>query len=258
MSIHYSQNISYLTSDKLDLYGVTHGFFMRHGGCSPYPWKSLNMATSVGDSRENVIENRIRIAESLQINPNNYFDLWQVHSNNVVITDKPRPSNVKHIQADAIITREKQVVLLMLFADCVPIMLFDPDKKVIAISHAGWKGTINGVVAETIKSMTKKFNCVTDNIIGVIGPSICADHYQVGDEVIEQVKTVFNPEDNVISSKDGRSFLDLPAANRKTMEKCGMKIIETLNICTACNTDDWFSHREENGKTGRFAVVITL
>jgi polyphenol oxidase len=258
MPIHYSQGLSYLTSEKLDSYGVTHGFFMRHGGGSPYPWKSLNMATSAGDSRENVIENRKRIAKSLRIKPNNYFDLWQVHSNKVVITDRPRYSDEKHIQADAIITIEKHVALLMLFADCVPIMLFDPSKKVIAISHAGWKGTINGVVAETIKAMANRFDCCPESIIGVIGPSICENHYQVGYDVIEKAKQVFEPEDKVISYKAGRSFLNLPSANKKTMEKCGLKSIEIMNICTACNNDDWFSHRGENGKTGRFAAVIAL
>jgi YfiH family protein len=231
---------------------------MRHGGCSSNPWKSLNIATSVGDSRENVVENRKRIAKSLRIKPNNYFDLWQVHSNKVVITDRPRYSNEKHIQADAIITNEKQVALLMLFADCVPIMLFDPGKKVVAISHAGWKGTINGVVSETIKAMANRFDCSPKSIIGVIGPSICEDHYQVGDEVIEQAKRVFEPEENVISYKEDKSFLNLPTANKKIMEKCGLNNIEILNICTVCNINDWFSHRGENGKTGRFAAVITL
>jgi polyphenol oxidase len=258
MPIHYSQGISYLTSEKLDSYGVIHGFFMRRGGCSSYPWNSLNMATSVGDSRENVIENRNRITKSLQINKNSFFDLWQVHSNKVVITDRPRSLVEKHIQADAIISIKKDVALLMLFADCVPIMLFDPGKKVIAISHAGWRGTINGIVAETIKSMVNRFDCFPEDIVGVIGPSICEDHYQVGDEVIEQAKQVFETDENVIRYKEGRSYLNLPSANKKIMEKCGLKVIEMLNICTACNTNDWFSHRGENGKTGRFAAVITL
>jgi polyphenol oxidase len=258
MPIHYSKNISFVTSELLDDYGVTHGFFMRHGGCSPYPWKSLNMATSVGDSRENVIENRKRIAEVLKIDPKSFFDLWQVHSNKVVVTDKPRLPEEKHIQADAIITRDKQVSLLMLFADCVPIMLFDPINKVIAISHAGWKGTINGVVSQTITNMADMFNCSPENIIGVIGPSICVDHYQVGKEVIDQAKTVFTQKDNVMRSINGRFFLNLPAANKKIMEKSGLKSIEMINICTSCNTDDWFSHRGENGKTGRFGAVIIL
>ena len=100
MPIRHSNGITFLTSNLLDLHNIKHGFFMRHGGTSPSPWKSLNMATSVGDSSENVIENRKRIAESLQISQFCFYDLWQVHSNEVVIAENPRMRGDPHVQAD--------------------------------------------------------------------------------------------------------------------------------------------------------------
>jgi polyphenol oxidase len=258
MPIHQSQGITFITSEILDYYEIKHGFFMRHGGCSPQPWNSLNMATSVGDSRENVIENRNRIANALQIEQTSFYDLWQVHSNHVVIATHPRPQTEEHIKADAIVSNKIGVALLMLFADCVPIIFYDPERKVIASCHAGWKGTLNGVAAETIKAMKSKFKCVPENIIGVIGPAICRDHYQIGDDVASRVKTIFSFEEDVLNFHDEKIFMDLPHSNKMILERCGLKTIEMTEICTYLNKEDWYSHRGENGKTGRFASVIVL
>lgn len=131
MPIHYSDGISWLSSQALDAYEIKHGFFMRHGGCSLHPWKSLNMATSVGDSRENVIENRKRIADSLKIDSNSFYDLWQVHSDSVIITERPRAITEAHLQADAIVTDKSSVALLMLFADCVPMLFLILNKELL-------------------------------------------------------------------------------------------------------------------------------
>ena len=258
MPIHQSQGITFITSTALESYKVKHGFFMRRGGCSPFPWKSLNMATSVGDSQKNVIENRKRIADSLQINQNNFYDLWQVHSNKVVFAENPRPRGEPHIQADAIISNKFNVALLMQFADCVPMLFFDPKQNVIASVHSGWKGTLSGIAAKTIKMMTEKYKCEPADIITVIGPSICQAHYQIGDDVASQVKTIFGLEQNILAFHNGKIYMDLPAANRLILEKCGLRSIEMTSICTYCFKQDWFSHRGENGKTGRFASIITL
>jgi YfiH family protein len=258
MPIHQFQDISFITSELLDAYKVKHGFFMRHGGCSPYPWKSLNMATSVGDSRENVIENRKRVADSLQIARSSFYDLWQVHSNDVVVAEKPRPKDEPHIQADAVVSNKLNVALLMQFADCVPMLFFDPEQNVIASAHAGWKGTLSGIAGETIKMMAGKYECEPENIIAVIGPSICRDHYQIGEDVALKVKKVYAPNDNVLNIVNKKIYLDLVAANKNILEKYGLLKIDIMNICTFCDKEDWFSHRGESGKTGRFASVVTL
>lgn len=258
MPIRQFNGISFLTSNALEFYKVKHGFFMRHGGISPFPWKSLNMATSVGDSSENVIENRKRIADSLQISQFNFYDLWQVHSNKVVISEKSRSRGEPHVQADAVVTNKSNVSLLMQFADCVPILFYDPEQSVIASAHAGWIGTLSGIASETIKIMVEKFKCEPKNIISVIGPSICSDHYQIGDDVASKVRAVFKPEEDILTFVNEKIFMDLPAANKCLLEKMGLKNIEMMEICTFCNKEDWFSHRGESGKTGRFASVITF
>ena len=258
MTIHKNGLISYFTFNNLDEYGIVHGAFMRHGGCSPEPWKSLNMATSVGDSAEHVIENRRRISEVLGVGQNSFFDVWQVHSKRAIITDRPRKLGEKHVQADAIITREKGVSLLMLFADCVPIMLYDPKQEVIAIAHAGWQGTFKKVAAEAVNSMKQEFGCKPEDIIAGIGPSICVDHYQVGENVIHAARQAVVNAEQVIRKIDHSYHVDLQRANQIILEEAGVRKIEQSGICTRCHDQDWYSHRGENGSTGRFAAVLTL
>jgi hypothetical protein len=250
--------LSYFTFNSLDEAGLVHGVFMRHGGCSPAPWKSLNMATSVGDSRENVIENRKRISAALGVAENSFYDLWQVHSSKVVYARQPRKLDEEHLQADAIMTDKTDVSILMLFADCVPILFYDPEKEVIACAHAGWQGTFKWVAAETVKAMQEQFDSQPGDIKAAIGPSICAQHYEVGQNVVEAAQAVFEDAGQVIIRRNGRVYADLQRANELILRNAGVLQVEQSNICTMENTRDWFSHRGENGKAGRFGAVITL
>ena len=258
MPIHYRNNISYYTFSLLDEYHLVHGVFMRYGGVSPKPWASLNMATSVGDSRKSVIENRKRITNCLTLDEGSIFDVWQVHGTNVVHAAKSRKLDQPHQKADAIITNKPNVTILMLFADCVPIMLYDPENNVAALVHAGWQGTVNRVVSETVKSMQKKYGCKPKNLIACIGPSICVDHYKIGKEVADEVRRVFKNPEQILLTKGQNLHLDLQTANRIILNKHGIKRIQDSRICTACNTGDWYSHRAEKGKTGRFAAIISI
>ena len=258
MAIVKTGHISRFTFESLKPYGIVHGIFMRHGGCSPAPWQSLNMATSVGDTAENVIKNRKRIALSLNISEDSFYDVWQVHSKKVVVAEKPRRIGENHIQADGIITEKQNIAILMLFADCVPILFYDPHKKVIGGAHAGWQGTFKKVAAETILSMQKEFDCNPEDIIAMIGPSIGVDHYEVGENVIAAARSALKQSDEIIERVDGRYHVNLQLANQLILQDVGVKQIEQANICTMCHTQDWFSHRGEKSKTGRFAAVITL
>jgi YfiH family protein len=230
---------------------------MRYGGVSPKPWSSLNMATSVGDSRESVIENRRRIAKCLSFQEDSIFDVWQVHSNRVIHAMDSRNLDQPHQKADAIITNKPNVTIMMLFADCVPVMMYDPKNNVASLVHAGWQGTVNEVVGETVKSMKEKYGCKPEDLVACIGPSICVDHYIIGKDVAEKVERSFENTEQILIKKDGKTHLDLQIANRIILQKHGIKNIQNSNICTACNTSDWYSHRAEKGKTGRFAAVIT-
>jgi len=258
LAIRSNKKLSYYTFSTLDDYNLVHGVFMRCGGVSPAPWASLNMATSVGDSKESVIENRRRITNCLSLKEDSIYDVWQVHSNRVVFAESPRKPNQPHEKADAIITNDPSVTIMMLFADCVPIMMYDPKNNVAAITHAGWQGTVNQIVSETVVSMRENYACKPEDIIACIGPSICADHYEIGEEVSEEVERSFEKTQQILIRKNGKIHMDLQYANRVILENNGIKKIQKSNICTACNISDWYSHRAENGQTGRFAAIITV
>jgi len=258
MPIHTSNGTRFLTFDLFDRYGIRHGVFMRHGGVSPHPWKSLNMATTVGDTRENVIENRTRIAGGLQIGENSFFDVWQVHSSNVIIASEPRPQGIPHQKGDAIITGQPNVNLLMLFADCVPVFLFDIRKRVAGLVHAGWQGTARMVVPAAINKMCLQFGCRPDDMVAGIGPAISAERYEVRPELIVHFDQAFFNLNEIHTQKGSSHYLDLKKANEQLLQREGITQIENLDICTAGNTADWYSHRGENGKTGRFAAVLLV
>ena len=259
MVFHQSGGIRYFTFAALDDSLVTHAVFTRRGGLSPKPWDSLNVGGLVGDERERVIQNRIRAFKALRRSPASLYDVWQVHSAKVVCTDSPRPPETPHLEADAILTNNPSVTLFMRFADCVPILLFDPVQRVVGLVHAGWQGSVKKVVSAAVKSMVSCYGSHPVDLIAGIGPSIGAHHYPVGSEVATRVRQVFGKDaDLLLPSRNGAVQFDLWAANRILLEKVGVEQIEIANLCTACHPEDWYSHRGENGKTGRFGVLIGL
>lgn len=238
---------------------IIHGFFTRQGGVSPNPWHSLNVGGLIGDERVNVVENRRRIFDAVNLPVETIFDVWQVHGKGVVITDRSRQLSEPHLRADAILTDRINITLFMRFADCVPVMLYDPYKQVIGLIHAGWPGTVKKICSEAVKEMLTNFNCHCENILAVIGPSIGPDHYEIKQDVQEQIAEAFNFDiSSIIIQRDGRFFLDLWKANWLILEQAGIKHIEVMGICTGCNTQDWYSHRVETGNTGRFGALIVL
>lgn len=240
---------------------IIQGIFTRQGGISPAPWASLNLGGTVGDERANVVENRRRIFEWAGRPVESIFDVWQVHGTTVVCTRDPRPLDGPHHPADAILTDRPEITLFMRFADCVPIFLHDPQRKVVGIVHAGWKGTVNKAVAAAVSAMRTEYACLPVDILAGIGPSISRSQYEVGTEVVEQVKHAFDDKPSqMLEENSGRTFLDLWEANRCSLEECGLipEHIQIAGICTAQNMQDWFSYRGEKGKTGRFGALIAL
>ena len=238
---------------------VKQAVFTRQGGVSPAPWDSLNVGGTVGDDATRVRENRARSFAALGRSFDSLFDVWQVHSTDVVFADAPRPPDVDHSKADVIFTNRPEVTLYMRFADCVPILLYDPNKSVVGIAHAGWMGTVRGTCTAAVRAMTKHYGSHPADVLAAIGPSIGADHYEVGPDVIAQVEQAFGADaKRLIELRDGSTYLDLWGANRLQLEKSGVEQIEVAGVCTACHLDDWFSHRAEKGKTGRFGALIAL
>ncbi|MBI1793825.1 MAG: peptidoglycan editing factor PgeF [Chloroflexi bacterium] len=258
MPFSHNNGIRYFSFDIFPR-TLTQAVFTRQGGVSPAPWDSLNVGGTVGDEVERVLENRSRSFAALGRTLDSLFDVWQVHSADAVHADAPRPAHEDHHKADIILTDKPNVTLYMRFADCVPILFHDPKQGVVGITHAGWMGTVRGASAATVKAMCARYGSQPKDIQAAIGPSIGADHYEVGPDVVSQVDQAFGADaKRLIESRGGKTYLDLWAANRIQLQKSGVEQIEVAGLCTACHLDDWFSHRAEKGKTGRFGALIAL
>ena len=270
--------IRYFTFASFPSNHVVQAVFTRRGGVSPEPWSGLNVGGTVGDSQERVAENRRRAFAALQRVPTSVYDVWQVHSAQVVHALAPRPPEKPHLKADAILTDRPEVTLFMRFADCVPVLLFDPRQSVVGLVHAGWQGTVKRVAAAAVRAMEARYGSRPADILAGIGPSIGSHHYPVGQDVIDRVEQAFGPGANALLSQPNGSGpagqdegtnessshqsstlqFDLWAANRMVLEEAGVEAIEAARLCTACHPDDWFSHRGEAGRTGRFGALIGL
>ncbi len=239
---------------------VTQAVFTRQGGVSPAPWESLNMGGTVGDDMARVRENKARAFAALGRTVESIFDVWQVHSAEAVCAEEPRDPNLPVAKADIIFTDSPQVTLYMRFADCVPILLYDPRRNVVGMAHAGWLGTVRGAATAAVKKMQARYGSRPEEILAAIGPSIGVDHYEIGPDVIAQIQQTFGRESagRLIENRDGKTHLDLWAANALQLRACGLEQVEIAGICTACHLEDWFSHRAEKGHTGRFGALIAL
>ena len=256
MPIHHQDDLRYFQFDNLK---ARHAIFTRHGGLSPEPWSSLNVGGTVGDDLTRVRANRDLSLKALGCVPESVFDVWQVHGIDVVCAIAPRPEGASLRQADIILTDKCELTLYMRFADCVPILFHDARKSVVGVAHAGWRGTLRDVAGYTVDVMIKNYGSNPADIVAGIGPSIGPDHYEIGSDVILQVMQKFGDEsEQFLKSHNGKIHFDLWKTNKILLERAGVGKIEVAEICTACHTADWFSHRAEKGRTGRFGALISL
>jgi polyphenol oxidase len=260
MTLITKKEIKYFSFKNFASFPITQAIFSRHGGVSPSPWKGLNMGTSVGDERSNVIKNRERVFSLMNRPIASLSDSWLVHDKAVLEWKEPRPSDIDGSpKADIILTNNPKVSLFMRYADCVPIMLYDPENKGLALIHAGWKGTVKKVGRVAVEAMVERYGSNPSKIVAGIGPSISVDNYEVGDKVIEQVKKSFPIKASQLLSKYGaRVHFDLWEANKFALQEAGVVNIEIAGLCTFSKNEDWFSHRKEKGKTGRFGAILGL
>ncbi len=254
------QSLVYYQFDSLAAHPqVTHGLFTRLGGHSRPPWDSLNTGHGVGDDLQAVDANHLLICRALGFESEaETVSPYQVHGSRVAVVDGSHKGTV--IEAtDALITRSPGVLLLLRFADCTPIVFYDPIKQAVGLAHAGWRGTVLKTAQATAQAMIEAFGCRAGDIVAGIGPSIGPCCYEVGADVAHAVEASFPNRPDLLHARDnGHWHFDMWAANRCQLEEIGVGSIEMSNICTACRTDEWFSHRAERGQTGRFAATIAL
>ncbi len=237
---------------------IIHAVFTRLGGVSSGPFHGLNVGELVGDDPAAVRANQNAILRALGIRAGQVATSQQVHGARVATVGSAQGGTV--IPAtDGLISRARGIVLLLRFADCLPLMLYDPRRQVVALAHVGWRGCIAGIVASTVSEMQQAFACDPRDMLAGLGPCIGPCCYEVGHEVTMAVEGIFGSNHELLSTgPSGSVYFDLPSAVRSQLLGTGVRRIEASGLCTCCETDEFFSHRGESGSTGRFAAVLGL
>ncbi len=234
-----------------------HACLTRLGGVSQGPWSTLNLGSTVGDDPQAVQENHRRVFAAFGITPAQVVSPHQVHGCHVAHVTREDGGRV--IPAtDALITATPGVVLLLRFADCTPILFFDPLRRALGLAHAGWRGVVAEVAAATVQAMGAAFGTQAADLWVGIGPTIGPQHYSVGPEVVEAVQSTLPAGVSVATCRAGQWYLDLPAAVEAQLRAVGVNRITQSGLCTADRLDEWYSHRAEHGRTGRFGILMML
>ena len=245
---------------------ISHFVSTRGGGFSSLPYNSLNLSFNVGDEPQNVLKNRKLLSLTLGFSVNSFVTSEQIHSGNVTVVRNKKynlgatdyESAVKG--TDAMVTKTTGICLMVLQADCVPILFYDPNKKVIGIAHAGWKGTVCQIARNTVNAMTEKYNSKPEDIIASIGPAIGPCCYEVKLNVVRKVEKSLDGGKEIIIVRDSKYYLDLWKANKIQLLNSGIakENVEIAKICTKCNQNIFFSSRANKNATGRFGAGIMI
>jgi YfiH family protein len=249
----------YYTFETFNNYAeIISAVFTRLGGVSRPPFHELNVGHSVGDEPSAVNTNHRLINETLGLSDEQVVTGHQVHGNGVARVTSHDGGQV--IPAtDALITHTPGVSLMLRFADCLPIFLYDPERRIIGLAHAGWRGTAARVAQRLAAAMVASVGSDPGNMIAALGPAIGPCCYEIGAEVAESLRVSLGESQGAVRLSGGDSFyFDLWEANRQQLEWAGVREIEISHMCTACHTDEFFSHRAETGRTGRFAAVMGI
>lgn len=260
-------NLEYIKFPKIEKTGiVNHLFSTRHGGVSEGFFGTMNLSFNRGEPRENVLKNYEIICGAEGIDVNNLVLSAQTHTNNVICVSKKDCGKgifkEPFCDVDGLITNEKKVALVTQYADCTPLLFCDLVNKVIATSHAGWRGTVKQIGKVTVQKMCSEYGCKPENIIVGIGPCIKKCCYEVDDVVVNEFEKInYLDLETILTKKpNGRYMLNLVEANKQILLNAGILPcnIDESDICTCCNADDLHSHRATNGKRGNLAAIIEL
>ncbi|MFL6373175.1 MAG: peptidoglycan editing factor PgeF [Pyrinomonadaceae bacterium] len=253
--------VKVLVSGALEGAGFVNGFSTRVGGVSPFPECSLNLAGFKDDVRENIYENRRRFLAALGTDRALAL-AFQVHGDNILKVDSPRDATDSDIEADAVISDAEHVLAGVKTADCVPVLLADPSTRAFAAIHAGWRGTVQSIVAKAVAEMQGAYGADPQNMIAAIGPAASCRMYEVGQDVIDQfAENLGGSQQYFIRTRNGHAFVDLHNANRDQLIKAQVRPenIYVAPLCTMERSDLFFSYRREKqdfGRTGRLLSVI--
>lgn len=270
--IDFSKKVPYVSFPVLSqIPFLRHGFSTRLGGVSSGIFSTMNFGVDISpyaDNPENILENYNRISKSIGVDPKSLVISRQVHKTNIRVVEEADqgkglfiPTDYEEI--DGMITNKPNVTLVTKYADCVPLYFVDPKKNVIGLTHSGWRGTVLKIGKITVEEMNKHFDSKPEDIIAVVGPSICPDCYEIGEEVAAEFKKAFpkNWDNDILKANGaGKYQCNLWAANRTVLSEAGLKPenIHISGVCTCCNSDLLFSHRKTEGKRGSLAAFLAI
>jgi YfiH family protein len=240
-------------------------FTTRFGGVSSPPYDTLNLSFQRDDDRNNVIENYRLLSNETGIPPDHMVLTWQVHGDKISMVDKShcgmglvREHELGY--TDGLITAEKNIALVTIHADCVPVYLYDPVNSVIALVHSGWRGTLLNIAAKAIKLMKGRYNCKAGNIIAAVGPHIRKCCFEVRNDVYDIFLEKF-PYYSYLFEPYGNNYrIDLEGIITRTLIAEGLdtRNIHDIKRCTVCEKGLFFSHRGGHGNTGAGAAVLMM
>ncbi|MEG2870046.1 MAG: peptidoglycan editing factor PgeF [Clostridium sp.] len=247
---------------------VSHAFSTRLGGVSKGDFQTMNFSFTRGDDRDDVLENYQRMAGALGVEQARMVLTYQTHTTNVRrVTEEDAGKGIlierDYRDVDGLITNIPGITLVTFFADCVPLYFLDPVHKAIGLSHSGWRGTVNRMGKVTIEAMVREFGSCPEDIIACVGPSICQDCYEVGEEVAVEFKNTFDSlyyDDILLDKKNGKYQLNLWKANEIILREAGIRKenLSITNICTYCNSELLFSHRKSAERRGNLCAFLCL
>lgn len=252
--------IAFLVCRPLEQAGYTHAFSTRQQGVSPLPTNALNLGFCPADAPSRVQHNRQRFLAAIGATEMKLVTLKQIHSADVIVAGRDERGDVLRA-GDALITRQPGLLLGVQTADCAPILIADVKRRAIAAVHAGWRGTYARIVEKTLAQMHGEFGTEAADCLAAIGPAAGVCCYEVGQDVTELYSRTFAWADAIIHNHQptGKAHLDIPAANRQQLIHAGVppSNIFTVNLCTMCHNDLFFSHRRESAHgVGRMLSVI--
>ena len=261
--------VPYLSFKALEDTGmVINGFSTRLGGASKGRFATMNFSYSRKDDPADVLENFTRMADALGVERDRMVVSYQTHTNVRRVTREDEGKGVirerDYRNVDGLITDVPGITLVTFYADCVPLYLVDPVHHAIGLSHSGWRGTVRRMGQVTMDAMKEAFGTRPEDVTACIGPSICRDCFEVGEEVAEAFADAFDPKyrDALYraNAKPGKYQLDLWKANEIIFQEAGVpkEQIHTTNICTMCNSDYLFSHRRVGEERGNLAAFLSI
>lgn len=268
--INEKDEVSYITFPKLAAYDddLIHAFSTRLGGVSKEHLGTMNLSFTRGDDRENVMENHRRFAAVVGYDETKLVFSNQVHLTHFhKVTEEDcgkgitRESDIKEI--DGLVTDAPGIPIITFYADCVPLFFYDPVKKVIAMAHSGWKGTVERIGAKMVAFMEAEYGCESRDIVCAIAPSICQKCYEVSEDVALRFLEIFGEaygEELLYQKENGKYQLNLHKACEITLLEAGIlpEHMDITDLCTCCNPDFLFSHRASHGMRGNLAGVMMI